>query len=249
MRTAQDFIVEIPVLKPTDQITKARQILRDDRYREVYVVDAKKNLLGYIDITDGLRVTATKSNVTIEGYIRDAPVAHPPDTIEQVARTMRQFHTDSAAVVNGKQQVTGGVLLADIFPVIISKNELCGPVARVMSGKVVSAGPSDNLQKVYTLIMDSGFAAFPVIEKKKLVGVISRRDLISHTRARAAIAQHARTAVGDVMIRDVVTISPEDPVSAAAELIVRHDVSLLPVVEDDRLVGVINRHDVLAALA
>jgi len=249
MRTAQDFIVEIPVLKPNDQITKARQILRDDRYREVYVVDAKKNLLGYIDITDGLRVTATKSNVTIEGFVRDAPVAHPPDTIEQVARTMRQFHTDSAAVVSGKQQVAGGVLLADIFPVIISKNELSGPVAGVMSGKVVTSGPSDNLQKVYSLIMDSGFSAFPVIEKKKLVGVISRRDLISHTRVRAAIAQHARTPVGDVMIRDVVTISPEDPVSAAAELIVRHDVSLLPVVDKDRLVGVINRHDVLAALA
>ena len=65
MKTAQDFILEIPVLKPSDQITKARQILRDDRFREVYIVDAKKNLLGYIDITDGLRVTATKSNVTI----------------------------------------------------------------------------------------------------------------------------------------------------------------------------------------
>jgi CBS domain-containing protein len=249
MRTAQDFIVEIPVLKPNDQITRARQILRDDRYREVYVVDGKKNLLGYIDITDGLRVIATKSNVTIEGYIRDAPVAHLPDTIEQVARTMRQFRTDSAAVVNGKERVAGGVLLADIFPVIISKNELSGPVARVMSEKVISAGPSDNLQKIYTLIMDSGFAAFPVIEKKNLVGVISRRDLISHTHARAALAQHARTAVGDVMNRDVVTVSPEDPVSAAAELIVRHDVSLLPVVEKDHLVGVINRHDVLAALA
>ena len=44
MKTAQDFIVEIPVLKPGDQITKARQILRDDRFREVYVVDAKKTL-------------------------------------------------------------------------------------------------------------------------------------------------------------------------------------------------------------
>ena len=35
MKTAQDFMVEIPVLKYNDQITKARQILRDDRFREV----------------------------------------------------------------------------------------------------------------------------------------------------------------------------------------------------------------------
>jgi CBS domain-containing protein len=73
MKTAQDFIIEIPVLKNNDQITKARQILRDDRFREVYVVDAKKNLLGYMDLTDGLRVTATKSNVTSRVMSRKLP--------------------------------------------------------------------------------------------------------------------------------------------------------------------------------
>jgi CBS domain-containing protein len=249
MRTAQDFILEIPVLKPSDQITKARQILRDDRFREVYVVDAKKNLLGYIDITDGLRVTATKSNVTIEGFVREAPVVSPRDSIEQVARTMKQFHTDSAAVVDEKSHVVGGVLLADLFPVIISRNELHGPVSRQMSGKVVSTNPADELQRVYTLIRDSGFSAFPVVEKKRLVGIISRRDLIGSKRVRSAIVQHAHTAIGDVMTREVVTIAPDEPISAAAELIVRHDVSLLPVVEGERLVGVVNRHDVLAALA
>jgi CBS domain-containing protein len=248
MRTAQDFIREIPVLKSSDQITKARQILRDDRFREVYVVDAKKQLLGYIDITDGLRVTATKSNVTIEGFVREAPVVSPPDSIEQVARTMKQFHTDSAAVVDGKSHVVGGVLLADIFPVIISRNELHGPVSRQMSGNVVFAGPTDELQKVYTMIMESGFAAFPVVEKKRLVGVISRRDLISSRSVRSSIAQHAHTTIGDAMTTEVVTVAPDDPISVAAELIVKHDVSLLPVVDGEHLVGVVNRHDVLAAL-
>ncbi len=76
-------MIGIPVLKYNDQITKARQILRDERFREVYVVDAKKNLLGYIDLTDGLRVTATKSNVTVEGYVKEAPMVSPADTIEQ----------------------------------------------------------------------------------------------------------------------------------------------------------------------
>jgi CBS domain-containing protein len=249
MKTAQDFIVEIPVLKPGDQITKARQILRDDRFREVYVVDAKKNLLGYIDITDGLRVTATKSNVTIEGFVKAAPMVHPADSIEAAARAMRSYRTDSAAVVEPERRVTGGVLLADLFPVIISRNELHGTVESRMSHSVVAMAQEDEIEKVYTLIVESGFSAFPVVKKKRLVGIVSRRDLIRSRRVRAVIADHSRTPVGSVMTTDVVTIAPGEPVSAAAELLVKHDVSRLPVLDGDRLVGVIDRHDVLASLA
>jgi CBS domain-containing protein len=249
MKTAQDFIVEIPVLKPGDQITKARQILRDDRFREVYVVDAKKNLLGYIDITDGLRVTATKSNVTIEGFVKEAPMVHPADSIEVAARVMRSYRTDSAAVVNPEPRVSGGVLLSDLFPVIISRCELHGTVAAAMSRDVVAMAQKDDIQKVYSRIVESGFSAFPVIKKKRLVGIISRRDLISSRRVRAVIADHARMPVESVMTTDVVTISPGEPVSTAAELLVKHDISRLPVLDGDRLVGIIDRHDVLASLA
>ena len=82
-----------------------------------------------------------------------------------------------------------------------------------------------------------------------LAGIISRRDLISTRRVRSAIAQHNQTLVETVMKRDVFTIAPEEPISAAAELIVAHDVSMLPVMDGERMVGVINRHDVLRALA
>jgi CBS domain-containing protein len=249
MRTAQDFIVEIPVLNHTDQITKARQILRDDRFREVYIVDAKKHLIGYIDITDGLRVTATKSNVTIEGFVKDAPVVHGGDFVETVAKKMNEYHTDSAVVVNSEPHIIGGILLSDLFPVIISRNELHGLVSERMSRKVVFAEPEDHLQKVYTMILESGFSTFPVIRKKNLAGIISRRDLISSRRVRFAIAQHNSTPVGDIMMKDVVTIAPDEPISAAAELIVKHDVSLLPVMDGERLVGVVNRHDVIRAMS
>ncbi len=249
MRTAQDFIIEIPVLKNTDKITKARQILRDDRFREVYVADSRKNLLGYIDITDGLRVTSTKSNVTVEGFIKDAPAVHAGDSIEAVAKLMRDYRTDSAVVVNSEPRIIGGVLLSDLFPVIISRNELFGPVADQMTRKVVAVSPDEEIQKVHARILESGFTTFPVVEKKQVTGIISRRDLISARRVRAAIAQHSPALVASVMVRDVVTIAPDEPVGRAAELIVAHDVSLLPVIEDGRLVGVLNRHDVLRALA
>ena len=249
MKTAQDFMIGVPVLKFNDQITKARQILRDNRFREVYVVDAKKNLLGYIDLTDGLRVTATKSNVTVEGYIKDAPMANPADPIEQVAKAMREYKTDSVAIVDPRPHIIGGVLLSDIFPVIISRNELRGAVSDYMTRDVMVASPTDTVQKIYTMIMESGFSAFPVVKKKRIVGLISRRDLIRTRRMQSVIANHAHTTIEEVMSKDVVTIGPDETVSSAAELLVKHDVSRLPVIDGDRIVGIVDRHDILTGLA
>ncbi|MEN6442550.1 MAG: CBS domain-containing protein [Methanoregula sp.] len=248
MKSAQDFMREIPVLKNSDGITKARQILRDDQFREAYIIDAKKCLLGYIDITDALKVTATKSNVTVEGYIKEASAVHPADPIEAVARTMRKYRTDSAAIVSPKRHVLGGVLLSDLFPVIISRNELSGYVSDCMSKAVVTATPEDTVQNIYTRIMETGFSAFPVIKKKRLVGVISRRDLISSRAVRSALAGHTHKTIADVMKNDVVTTSPHETAQAAARLLVTHDVSRLPVMEGDTLMGIVDRHDVLASL-
>ena len=248
MKTAQDFMLEVPVLKFNEQVTKARQILRDNRFREVYVVDAKKNLLGYIDLTDGLRVTATKSNVTVEGYIKEAPIAGLADPVERVAKVMREYRTDSVAIVDPRPHIVGGVLLSDIFPVIISRNELRGTVSDYMTRNVTVANPMDTIQKIYTMIVESGFSAFPVVKKKRIVGLISRRDLIRTRRMQSVIASHAHTTIEEVMSKDVVTIGPDETVSSAAELLVKHDVSRLPVVDGDRIVGIVDRHDILTGL-
>jgi CBS domain-containing protein len=248
MRCAQDFMIEVPVLKINDPMTKARQILRDEGFREVYVTDAKKTLVGYIDVTDALRVTATKSNITVEGYVKESARAGPDESVEDVAKTMHKFRTDSAVITDDKGRISGGVILSDLFPVIICRNELRGTVADVMTRKVVTAAPDDTIQKFYSLITESGFTAFPVVKKTRVVGLISRRDLISH-RIRTAIAQHAQTLVESVMTKEVITIAPDEPLKSAAELLVSRDVSRLPVVDGTKLVGLIDRHDVLQGMA
>jgi CBS domain-containing protein len=249
MKCAQDFVIEVPVLKMDDQITKARQILRDNGFREVYVTDAKKVLLGYVDITDALRVTATKSNVTLEGYVKDAAKVSGDTEIEKVAKLLREFRTDSAAIVNNQNHIAGGVLLSAVFPVIISRNELRGTVGDHMTKKVVTTTPDEPIQKIYSLIVESGFTAFPVVKKHKLVGLVSRRDLISTHKVRTGIAQNNHATIEDVMEKEVITISPDEYLSTAAELMVKHNVSRLPVIDGTLLVGIVDRHDVLAGMA
>jgi CBS domain-containing protein len=248
MKTAESVMVKVPVLSLTDHITKARQLLRDDIFREVYVQDEKKHLAGYVDITDALRITDTRSNITVEGFLKDAVRVSPADTLEKVAAAIREATTDSAAVVDGQGTILGGVLISEIFPILITRHELRGTVGDWMSRHVVTAVAHEPIQKVYTLIMESGFTAFPVVSKKQLVGIVSRHDLLAAGRVRKALDSQAGVEVESVMTKKVVAVAPETTTADAAKLLVRHDISRMPVVEDGMIVGIIDRHDVLKGL-
>ncbi len=248
MKVASNLMVAIPKLRYDDFVTKARSVLRDDVFRELYVLDDREHLLGYLDISDVLKVTGTKSNVTVEGFVKEAATVSPDTPLEQVARAIKKCSGNSAAVVDADGRVLGGVLLSDLFPVLTSRNDIRGQVGDVMSREVVTAVPHDPVPKIYNLITASGFSAFPVVAKRDLIGIVSRRDLLRAGGVRTAVKNGAESTVERIMTTPVVTVSPEDAVETAADLMVRHNISRLPVVEDAHLVGIIDRHDVLKAL-
>jgi CBS domain-containing protein len=245
MKVAHDVMIEVPVVKCTDTVTRARQILRDDSFREVFVEDEKRKVRGYIDITDALRINATRSNVTVEGFIKDAPLAAPADPVEDVARAVRDYHTDSAAVVDAGGHLLGGVLLSDLFPIIISRHEIHGIVGDVMTRKVVTCSADDPVQRIHALMVESGYSALPVLRKGRLAGIVSRRDLIRYGRIRSAIENDAEIPVERLMTTQVFTTVPDEPLTRAAGTLVKHDVSRLPVLDKEKLAGILDRHDVL----
>lgn len=248
MKMVSDFMVDVPLLKQDDMVTKARQILRDDSFREIYIHDGKKKLLGYIDITDVLRIMATKSNVTVDGYMKEPATVLKSTPIEGAVRSIREFRTDSAAVIDEKRSIIGGVIISDLFPIIITRHELRGLAGDYMTKKVISCAPEDPVHKIYSLIVESGFSAFPVIKKNKCLGIISRRDLLKAGRVRSVVENNAATPIETIMTKTVISVSPEEPVQSAAALMVRYDISRVPVLESTRVVGILDRHDIMKAL-
>lgn len=247
MKTAADFLVEFPALRSDDRITKARQLLRESIYREVYVHDVKRKLLGYIDITDVLRVTATKSDVTVEGFQKEIIPVLPGDLLGQVLVTIAADRTDSVPVVDDQSILLGGVLLSDLFPVVITNQRLRGQVEDIMTREVVTCMAEDPVQRIHSLMVESGYSAFPVMKKKKMVGMVSRRDLLKDGRWRASA--ETSTTVSALMTTPVVTAEAGSDVRVAAELMVRHDISRLPVMNGEKIVGIIDRHDILKCFA
>ena len=247
MKTAADLLREVPLLSSDDRATRARSLLRDDQFREALVLDGRGALAGYIDISDVLRVGATRSNVTVDGFVREAPSVSPETSLERVGALLRQYRNDSVAVVGTDGRVLGGVLLSEVFPILLSRHQPRGLVSEQMSRRVVTVEAGDPVSRVQALVQESGYTAFPVLKRRSLVGMVSRRDLLASGRARGQA--DAKLAVEAVMATPAIATTPETAVRDAAALICRHDISRLPVVEGDGVVGIIDRHDILRAIA
>ena len=249
MKVASNLMVKIPVLRYDDHVTKARSVLRDDVFRELYVVDEKNRLMGYLDISDVLRVVDTKSNVTIKGFVREAAQVARDTPLTEVARAIMDAYTNSAAVVDEDGVLQGGVLFSELFPVLISRRNIPGRVGDVMTREPITCAPEDPIHKIYSLIVSSGFIAFPVVQKDEVIGIISRRDLLRAGNVRISVKNQADTTVDRVMTTPVISVTPDDQVATAARLMVDHDISILPVIDErKRIVGVIDRHDVSSCL-
>ena len=105
----------------------------------------------------------------------------------------------------------------------------------------------------------SGIGALPVIDADGLlVGMLSERELMRHMLSLASIngsiprpqsgVERARRTVRDVMTRQVLCVSPDQPLSEVASLMTNKDVDRVPVVEEGRLVGFLTRSDIVRKL-
>jgi tRNA nucleotidyltransferase (CCA-adding enzyme) len=113
-------------------------------------------------------------------------------------------------------------------------------VRDMMSYPVKTVTPETTLGEVEQILLRYGHTGVPVTEDKRLVGIISRRDVeksIKHGLKHAPVKGFMTTRV--------ITAEAEAPWDEVQRLMVQHDIGRLPVVEEGNVVGIVSRSDVL----
>jgi len=114
-------------------------------------------------------------------------------------------------------------------------------VSAIMSTKVVTVKASDKVSKALQTMVRHKIGSIVVVERGKPVGILTERDVST----RMAKGQKVRGMIArNVMSKPLVTIAPSAEVSQAVEQMVRKDIRRLPVIDDDRLVGMVTERDI-----
>jgi CBS domain-containing protein len=122
-----------------------------------------------------------------------------------------------------------------------------------MTRDPVTVTPGASLGEVEGLLEQHGWNALPVVEGSRLVGVVTSLDLLkafrfTPDRLFPPYLEIMRSPVSSVMRHEVETVAPRTPLPRALEKMVRTRNKSLPVVEDDEVVGILTRADVMGAL-
>jgi len=113
-------------------------------------------------------------------------------------------------------------------------------ISDLMSFPVFSVPSYTSMHEVAVLLRDKGCTGVPVVEDDKIVGIISRRDF-----KKIKNESQLKAPVKAFMSTKIQTIEPGKSPMQAARIMIKYDVGRLPVVENERVIGIITRSDAM----
>jgi len=114
-------------------------------------------------------------------------------------------------------------------------------VSDLMTRKLRTLGPEDGIEEAMKLIEELFIRHVPIVDAQyRLVGLVTQRDLLAWEHAKAPSGP-----LRDIMRPNPATASPGQTLRSAAETMIVNKYGCLPVVEDDKLVGIVTETDFL----
>jgi CBS domain-containing protein len=245
-------------VKDGDFVTHARQLMRDHLLRGLVVVDEGNRLVGMLSDKDILRVTSTRSDVTVGGYATQSPTVTPDMDIMVAAKLMMQSKQNRVPVVvsTTDHRVVGILSDVDILRNVEVPSNIPSTIQAVMTKKVETCSPEERISKVWGHMLEADYTGIPVVSKRsEPIGMITRRDIIKSGVVRISVEDERASRPNDSpkvetsMSTPTYTLSENDSVRSAIEMILHYDVGRVTIVNEwGKVSGIVDRQDLLRTI-
>jgi CBS domain-containing protein len=266
-------IAKSPVITmaPTTPIYDAIKIMAKEGFRRIPIADSgTKTLAGIVTATDivdylgggkkfeivqqkfsGNIFKAINEPIKLIMNQRVFAVKTTAD-ISEAIQLMKERNVGGLPVVDEENHVKAVITERDVARMFADR--ISGiKVSQLMTEKVVTALPKTTIFEAEKTMIAQGFRRLPIISDGKVIGIVTAMDIIrffgtgevfKHLKS-GTITQVLNTSALEIATKEVATISPEANVGQAAKIMREKNLGALPVVQNERLVGIITERDFL----
>lgn len=266
-------------IPPNTSILDARDILLRHRIGRLVIEYGKKpvGIITEKDIAKSVSFFNKKplGKILVSDIMsKDLVSVKIDSTIKDCAKLMKKHGISSVVVVNQRGKLVGIVTKTDLVGTFLIQSTAKLEISSVMTKRVITASPEDSIFEVESLLFNNNIRRIVVTKNKSPIGIITYRDFIpaktfdlqkglSDPSEMVEISQNPQVnelnvnrlsylltfTANDLMTKNPFVVYPDDVVYTAAILMVRHDISGIPVIKNKKLVGIITKSDIVNVIA
>ena len=113
-------------------------------------------------------------------------------------------------------------------------------ISEIIKPNILVTESTVRLGDLCELLAEKNIGGVPVVDDDQLVGIVTERDF-----ALALAGSLSNETVGDIMVKDVITTTLGTPIESCSKIMVRNNLRRIPVVEEDKLVGIVTSTDIV----
>jgi len=266
-------------VNPNTTLLKVREILLKNKVKRVIILEKKipVGVITERDIAKKIYELGTKpiNSVKAQEFIQKKIfVLTRENSVQECAKMMKKHRISLIIIVNNDKTLDGIVTETDLVKAFLIKESTQIKISKIMKKEVVTAEPSDPILHVESLLIKYGISRVIIKRNQKPVGVITFRDFVP-AKIPQWIAESADPKevqeykfkkgleeihsnqmsylfpfhAADIMSSNPITVEMNEGVDLAITLMIKYDVSGLPVINKSKLVGIVTKSDIVAVLA
>ena len=255
MKVADVMTRELITINANERARNALRLMEKEGVSRL-LVEKKKKIVGIVTLRDLMRRLGSEKERKISDahifvsscYSKDLIKISPQESIEKAAKMMID-NGISSLVVEENGEVVGIVTKTDLLKVL--KNDST-PVKEIMQKKVRTIQPDGSLLQARKMMLHYGIKRLVVTKDGRIVGIVTESDIANALGLFRKLVEGKHwdekmkeIRVEDVMSRDVKCVGPSTSLSACVRMMEEYGISGLPVVEGDRLVGIVTKTDLV----
>jgi len=267
---------EIITIKENEQVSHARNLMLKYGYSRILVVNQEAKLAGIVtekDLTRKMRAKGPKwkrrpiDKISIHRIMTPNPLTISPHReLREAVELMIKNNISSLPVVD-EEEIVGIITKGELIEFYSQKFSGKWKVSNLMTRNVITVNENHSIGHVISIMEEKRIGKIIVMRDQEPVGIITPANISFadvedletgvekiyflrpvEGKSKRNVREVSLLTAGDIMKNDLIKIQQDEDAANAADIMVKNYISGVPVVENDELVGIITRTDLIRGI-